>query len=103
MIKSGQSLFNPFFYKSPLRGGNNAWNNIKRKYLFNTLAAIVNGKRNTLAHKKPLGKLFLFVQIIGRLPRNIFNNLTVMLSHIVIGTIHFIPNAANGVVFVKIS
>ena len=46
-----QALFNTFLNKCPFGSCYNTWDNIKRKYLFNTLAAIINGKGDTLAHK----------------------------------------------------
>src|SRR5450432_2763525 len=77
-IKRGKTLFYPFFNKSPFTCGNYPWNNIKWKYFFNPFAAIINRKSNPLAHKEALGQFFLFIQIICRFARNIFNYFTVM-------------------------
>src|ERR1700743_968934 len=103
MIECGKTLLNAFLYKGPFGSGNNARNNIKRENLFYPLATIIYGKGNALAHEKAFGQIFFFVQIISRFFRDIFNNLTIMIANVVICAIHFVPNAAYGAVFIKIS
>src|ERR1700712_3258409 len=80
-VESSEPLLNAFLHKCPLFGSDNTRYDIKRKYLFYTLVATVNGKSDPLAHKQPFGQFFFSCQIVGRFFRQVIYYFTVMGSY----------------------
>src|ERR1700760_56046 len=80
-IKGLKPLFDARFDIGPFCCRDDSGDDIKGKYLFDPFAAAINGKGDPLAHKKSLGKLFFFVELLDTHLLQEFDDAFILWAH----------------------